>query len=401
MSTSLLYHTQGIKGFQFLSFKFSDSCVIAEIIRKKSNFKCSKCNSNNVTATYIKDRFIQGLPMGSQRFFLKVKLHRIRCKDCNSYLTEELDFIPSQKVHYSKRLANTVIHLRPEMSIQGISKYLNLQWNTVKEIEKTHLKKKYKHIKLKNVQYIGIDEIHIGKNGFFTIVRDLESGNVLHIGDGKDSEALSEFSLRLKRQRIKIKAVSLDFGRAYSKWAKENIPDAEIVYDHFHLIKLMNDKVDKIRRSTMSKLEDEEKKKLKNKRWLFLRNIENLKDETKEELEELKLIYDELGTASMMKESLRNIYSIAEFDYEAEIALNHWCSMAIETGISYLRTMAKTITQNIKGILAYWNTRISNAHMEGFNNKIRWLNKQAYGYRDLEFLKLKIYDLPKAKIVKI
>ena len=287
------------------------------------------------------------------------------------------------------------------MTIQGISEYFNLQWNTVKEIEKKHLKQKYKYIKLKNVQYIGIDEIHIGQNGFFTIVRDLESGSVLHIGHGKDSEALAEFSSELKRQRIKIKAISLDFGRAYSKWAKENAPKAEIVYDHFHLIKLMNDKVDKIRRSTMAKLEDEEKKKLKNKRWLFLRNIENLKDDTKDELEELKSIYNELGTASMLKVSLRNIYSIAEFDFEVEIALNQWCKIAIETGISYLKTMAKTITQNINGILAYWNTRISNAHMEGFNNKIRWLNKQAYGYRDLEYLKLKIFDLPKTKTVKL
>lgn len=401
MSTSLLYHTQGIIGFQFLNFKFPGNCVIAEIIRNNSKFKCSNCRSYNVKTTYIKDRLIQGLPMGNKKFYLNVKLHRIKCKNCGAYLTERIDFLPSQKVHYTKRLAYTVIQLRPEMSIQGVSEYLNLQWNTVKEIEKNHLKKKYKYVKLENVQYIGIDEIHIGKNGFFTIVRDLESGNVLHIGDGKDSEALSEFSLRLKRNKVKIKAVSLDFGRAYSKWAKENIPEAEIVYDHFHLIKLMNDKVDKIRRSTMSRLEDEEKSKLKNKRWLFLRNIENLKDETKKELEELKSIYNDLGTASMMKESLRSIYSVTEFDFEAEIALTDWCKMAVETGISYLMTMAKTITQNIKGILAYWNTRISNAHMEGFNNKIRWLNKQAYGYRDLEFLKLKIFDLPKAKVIKI
>ena len=401
MSTSLLYHTHGLRGFQLLKYSFHGKDVIAEVCRTKNKFKCTACKSRNVKATYLKERLIHALPMGNKNFYFQVKVHRIRCRDCNSYLTEVIDFIPSPKVHYTKSLARTVIELRSEMSIQAVADYLNLQWNTVKEIEKRHLKKKYKNIKLKNIHYIGIDEIHIGSTGFLTIVRDLEKGNVLHIGDGKGCDSLSAFASKIKRNKLKIRAVSLDFGRPYTKWAKENLPDAEIVYDHFHMIKLMNDKVDKIRRATMNKLEDEEKKKLKNKRWLFLRNIENLKDETKEELEELKLIYDELGTASMMKESLRNIYSIAKFDYEAEIALNYWCKIALETGISYLKTMAKTITQNIKGILSYWNTKISNAHMEGFNNKIRWLNKQAYGYRDLEFLKLKIFDLPKAKDIKI
>jgi len=98
---------------------------------------------------------------------------------------------------------------------------------------------------------------------------------------------------------------------------------------------------------------------------------------------------------------LRNVYSIAEYDYEAELALNTWCKMAIKTGISFLKTMAKTITQNLSGILSYWNLRITSAAMEGFNNKIRWLNKQAYGYRDIEYLKLKIFDLPKAKDLKL
>ena len=98
---------------------------------------------------------------------------------------------------------------------------------------------------------------------------------------------------------------------------------------------------------------------------------------------------------------MRNVYSIAEYDYEAELALNTWCKMAIKTGISFLKTMAKTITQNLSGILSYWNLRITSAAMEGFNNKIRWLNKQAYGYRDTEYLKLKIFDLPKAKDLKL
>ena len=117
----------------------------------------------------------------------------------------------------------------------------------------------------------------MGLNGFLTIVRDLEKGSVLHIGDGKGSDALSKFTLNLKRSKANIKAVALDFGRPYSKWARESVPNAIVVYDHFHLIKLMNDKLDKIRRSTMLRLEDQDKKKLKNKRWLFCEISKTLK----------------------------------------------------------------------------------------------------------------------------
>jgi len=344
---------------------------------------------------------VKGLPIGSSHFYVKIQMHRIKCRECQAFLTEELDFLSSRKIHYTKRLEQTIIELRPEMTIQALAEYFNLHWSTVKEIEKRHLYKKYSKINLKNASFIGIDEIYMGQNGFLTIVRDLETGSVLHIGDGKGSDALSSFTVKLKKSRANIKAVSLDFGRPYSKWAKESVPDAVIVYDHFHLIKLMNDKLDKIRRKTMAELEDEEKKQLKNKRWLFLKNIEKLEDKTKDELENLRLIYNDLGVASMLKESLRNIYSIAEYDFEAKLAFETWCKMAIETGISFLKTMAKTITRNLKGILSYWNIKITNAPMEGFNNKIRWLNKQAYGYRDIEYLKLKIFDLPKTKSLKL
>jgi len=401
MSTSLLYHTQGIRGFQFLNFKFNGEKVTAEITRNSNKFMCSKCKNRDITATYIGNRVIRGLPMGSKFFDLSVNVHRIMCKKCSSFLTEKLDFLPEEKVHYTKQLARTIIELRPEMTIQAIAKHFGLSWNTVKEIEKRHLKKKYKRINLKKVKNIGIDEIHIGQEGFLTIVRDLKSGSVLHVGKGKGVDALSDFTKRLYRYKVKLEIISLDFGHAYIKWAKETQPQAKLIFDHFHLIKLMNDKLDKIRRITMNNLEEEDKKQLKGKRWLFLKNIENLKDDSKEELEKLRSIYSDLGTASMLKESLRNIYSIAKYDFEAEIAFDMWCRKAHETGISYLKTMAKTIRKHIKGIIAYWRTGITNAFMEGFNNQIRWLNKQAYGYRDIEFLKLKIFDLPHSKIVKI
>ena len=103
----------------------------------------------------------------------------------------------------------------------------------------------------------------------------------------------------------------------------------------------------------------------------------------------------------MFKEALRSIYSKAKSSYHARVAFHRWCKRAEETGIPELAIMAKTIRDKMDGIVSYWTFRhISNAGMEGFNNKIRWLIRQAYGFRGREYFKLKIYQLPKISCAK-
>ncbi len=132
----------------------------------------------------------------------------------------------------------------------------------------------------------------------------------------------------------------------------------------------------------------------------MLKNIENLDDDERADLKNIRNQYSDLGEMSMMKECLRNIYSIAKSSEEAKIAFTRWCELAIETGVKESKTMAKTIKQRFNGIVAFWHTGLTSASMEGFNNKIGWLQRQAYGYRDIEYFKLKIYDLPKLKTIK-
>jgi transposase len=176
---------------------------------------------------------------------------------------EELPFLSHSKSRITLELERTILGLRPEISMSALAKYFDIDWRTVKEVEKKHLKRKYKSIKLKNVKIIGMDEIHIGKEGFKTIVRDLETGAVLHVGVGKGGDALGDFCKRLKHSKAKIEVVAMDMSSAYSKWVKDNFEEARIVFDHFHVIKLMNEKLDKIRRRTVKKLEDKDLKALK------------------------------------------------------------------------------------------------------------------------------------------
>jgi len=401
MTTSHIYHTQGIRNFHYYKETYSGNTVNIFIKRNPNKFECSVCRSKNVLAIHDGNRKIKGLKSGTKQTFFIVKMHRLRCLACGSYRHENLGFIPRPKVHYTRALERSIIELRSEMTIKALANYFGLHWGTVKDIEKYHLGKKYKRIRLKDVEYIGIDEVYVGYKKYLTIVRDMITGAVLYIGKGKGGDSLEKLAKKLKHSKCKIKAAAVDLAPSYSAWLRKNLPNTDIVYDHFHLIKLMNEKINQIRRKTMSELDEHLKEKLKGERWLFVRNIENLDKDEKERLDELKIMFDDLGTACFLKEALRKIYAIAEYDYDAELALNYWCKLAKESKIPSMKTMSKTILRNMDGIKGYWkHNSLTSAGMEGFNNKIGWLNRQAYGYRDEAYFLLKIFDLPTINTVK-
>jgi transposase len=172
----------------------------------------------------------------------------------------------------------------------------------------------------------------------------MNTGAVLYIGEGKGGDALEGFAKKLRHSKCKIKAAAVDLAPSYSAWLRENLPNTDIVYDHFHLIKLMNEKINAIRRNTMNKLDKHLKSKLKGERWLFLRNMENLNQDETTRLEELKLMFDDLDTACFFKEALRKTYSIAE------LALNYWCKLAVASEIPSIKTMANTIKKTWKAL---------------------------------------------------
>ncbi len=398
----LLKSFQGIEGFITTRFDINNNELCWEVEREKEHFICSHCNSKNVTPTFIHYRNIKCLPMGLLNPNIRVKQHRVKCNDCGKYLMEKLDFLPKQNCNYTKSLADLAIHLRKDMTISALAKYLKLHWHTVKDIEKSYLEKKYSSIDLNKVMNIGIDEVYLGKKiGFLTIVRDLISSKVLFVGEGKSGNTLKPFAEQIEKFKCKIENVAVDLANSFSAWIEEHLPNAVIVYDKFHVIKLMNEKLNQVRRSTMNKLCEEDNKALKGKRFTLLKNIESLEKETINDLNNIRKQYLNLGEMSMMKECLRNIYAIAEYEEHARIAFIRWAELALKIGIGELKTMEKTITRRLDGLVAYWKDNITSASMEGFNNKIGALNRSAYGYKDLKYLKLKIFDLPNSKITNL
>jgi transposase len=287
------------------------------------------------------------------------------------------------------------------MTISDVSRHLKLSWDVIKSIQKKYLQKKYTNPNLKELEQIAIDEIYVGKNRYLTVVLDIVSGAVVFVGDGKGSDALNPFWLRLRRNRkVKIKAVAIDMSPAYVKAVRENLKKAVIVFDHFHVIKLFNEKISDFRRQLYNNIEDKlQRSVIKGTRWLLLTGKEKLKDKTEQtqRLRQALEINKPLAVVYYMKEDLRQLWSWTE-KRTAAWHLQSWIAMARTSGINMLEKFATTLEEHFEGILAYFDYDcLSTGPLEGTNNKIKTMQRKSYGYRDMEFFKLKIMALHETK----
>ncbi|WP_197714657.1 transposase [Nitrosomonas supralitoralis] len=234
-----------------------------------------------------------------------------------------------------------------------------MSWDLVKGIQKGNLNKRYRLPKLAKIKRIALDEIYQGKKlGYLIIVLDLQRGAVIFVGNGKGADALIPLWKRLKRSGAQIEADATDMGSAYISAVRANIPDATlVVFDHFHIIMLFNEKLTKLRRDLQREAENGlGKPVLKGIRWLLLKNPDNLNDTRNERqrLDEALKLNQPLATAYYMKEELRNIWHQPD-KTSAQQALDEWVKKAAASDINMLKQFSKTIAAHRSGILAYFD----------------------------------------------
>jgi transposase len=392
MSTSLLYHAFAIRGYQYQRTDYQDGRVIFTIQQKPWTCQCSACGSNDIRLRGTVERRFRAVPIGSRPTTVVLHVPRVECRACGVARQVKILFADPRR-SFTKSFERYVLELSRRMTIRDIAKHLDVSWDVVKDIQKRDLSRRYAKPKLKHVRRIAIDEIAVAKgHRYLTVVMDLESGAIVFVGDGKGADALKPFWERLRSSKAVIKAVAMDMSAAYRSAVSVHLPKATIVFDHFHVIKLYNDKLSQLRRDLYREATDVmHKDVLKGTRWLLLMNPENL-DEKKDEkarLEEALALNKSLALAYYMKEDLRRFWEQPGKLF-ATAFLNDWIRRAEKSGIRMLQQMAKTLAGYRSGLLAYYDVPITSGPMEGTNNKIKTMKRQAYGFRDQEFFKLKI-----------
>lgn len=399
MSTSLLYHAFGIRGYKHVRTEYENGRVIFTIDQEPETCRCSCCGSNQVISRGRVDRWFRSLPIGSRATLVAFAVPRVECQACRLVRQVDISFADPWR-SYTKPFERYVLELSRRMTIRDVARHLNVGWDLIKGIQKRDLLRRYAKPKLKHLRYIAIDEIAVAKgHQYLTVIMDLEGGAVVFVGDGKGADALKPFWKRLWPSKAKIEAVAMDMSAAYRGAVMTHLPKAKIVFDHFHVIKLFNDKLSDLRRELYREATDVmQKGVLKGTRWLLLKNPDNLdaeKDE-KRRLEEALALNKPLATAYYLKDDLRRFWDQPGKAF-ATTFLDGWIRRAAASGIKVLQQMAKTLAAHRSGLLAYYDVMISSGPMEGTNNKIKTMKRQAYGFRDMEFFKLKILAIHETK----
>ena len=403
MSTTLLDRSFGLHGYQYLKTQHQGSEVYFHVRDPKP--QCAACSSTNVVRDGSKTRVFRLVTIGRRNAFAVLELPRLRCRDCGAKRQARLRFADPMKT-YARSFQRLVLDLLELGTVQSVAHFLGIGWDLVKSIQKEHLRRRFAKPPLKKITAIAIDEIHLGRKlGYRTLVLDLATGAIVHVGKGKGAAALLPFWKRLRASGARVKAVAMDMSRSYIAAVRKNLPKADIVFDPFHVVKLMNERLDELRRELWRQATGEGRRAIKGSRWVLLKGSEHLSSEAKRagapserrRLEVALEFNQPLATAYYLKEDLRMLWLFSD-RVSGRGWLREWIKEAEASGITEMAKMAKTLKTHEEGILSYFKHGITSGAMEGTNNKVRTLMKATYGLRDEEYLELRLKSLHESEL---
>ncbi|MBR4917003.1 MAG: ISL3 family transposase [Fibrobacter sp.] len=370
--------------------------------------RCPKCKSRNVATYKHRNRTLIGLPYGKCQVRFVVPVRKVICRDCKAVTYERVAFAAYKNARITRLLAKKLLARAADVSMKSLAEEYRISWRTVRDAIEDGLRKRYRRRDYSKVRNIGVDELYVFRHErpsrrFITTVRDQDAGTVLDVARGKGAVALKRFERKIAPYKENIKTVSMDMASSYTSWAAGFLPEATIVIDRFHVMKALNDRVDKARRKVMAMVDEKTAKKIKGNRYVFLKNRDKLTPKEERKLERAGKIKEcsTLMEVHLFKERMRSIYTNAKTYADAAPLFDEWISDAEASEVPELKSAAKTFRRNRDGILAYWSTGgMSNSATEGFNRKTRGLLETAYGFHDYKFLRLRIFDLGEKKSIK-
>ena len=344
MNPSYLYHAFGVRHQECSKTEYKGNQNIHYIQTKSEKLCCPECKSRKIIRSGSISRDIRSVPVGHRETILRMKVQRIECKSCGCIRQEKIHFVTGKR-GYTNRFARYVVGLSRIGTIKDVAQFLNVSWDTVKDIQKRYLQRLYGSPDLSRLEYIGIDEFAVRKGHVYkTIVADLQTGQVVYVGEGKSASALDEFWKKIRKAGAVIKAVATDLSAAFMSSVRENAPNATLVFDHFHIVKLMNDTLDKLRRQAYNQEADLMKRKvLKGTRWLLLCNGEDIYDPChRNRLENALEMNAPLMKGYYLKESLREIWMQVDKE-QAQQVLMKWVEQAQDSKVPLLQRFSMTL----------------------------------------------------------
>lgn len=313
---------------------------------------------------------------------------------------ETLDWL-AKNPRYTKRFAQQVGKQCREMSNAAVAEMMCLERRTVKDLDKLYMQELIKKYPAAIPRVIGIDELSIKKGHTYRIiVSDIERGRPIWIGGaGRKEEDLDRFFQGLGANKSKrIELAVMDMWKAFRNSVKKNVPKANILYDKFHILNHLSDAMDKVRRSEYKRVSEKDRSFIKGQRFTLLSHRANLNTKSKAALKKLLAANKRLNTAYLLKEEFSQLW-----DYQSETwarrFFENWKAKLKWQRLNPFEKFAAMIDKHWVGIASFFlpDNKVKLGFVEGLNNKVRVIQRRAYGFHDEEYLKLKILTafLPK------
>jgi len=354
---------------------------------------CSGCGRTVRKVHETVERWVRDLPILDAQTHLLVHRRRVACPACGPKV-EALSWLERYD-RITRRLAESAARLCAQVPVKHVAAYFGLDPKTVKNAEKRYLKETLGPPDLAGLDVVGMDEFAIQKGQrYATVFVEPTTKRVLWVVRGRGREDVRPFFEMLgEAGRRRLRAVVMDMNAAYEQEVRAQCPQAEIVYDLFHVVaKYGREVIDRVRVDEANRLREDKKarKVIKGARWLLLRNRENLaRPQDRVRLSELLKANRRLATVYVLKEDLKHLW-----DYRHRGAARRfwqgWHARAIRSRIEPLKAFARKLKPYLEGILAHCRWPFHTSLLEGINNRIKVIKRMAYGYRDDEYFFLKI-----------
>lgn len=365
------------------SYKIEEESINLKLDFLKETVPCPDCGQETEDINQIRNLKIRDIPIQGKMTILEMGRRQYYCKNCRHYFTETLDYIDCRR-NITERYKKYIYERIKVSTITQIAKEENLTYDRVKGILENKFTKKEIPKALKKV---GIDEFshRKGKGNFATTVCDIDGSSLLEVIDSHKQEKIIETLMKWSlEQRLSIEEVAIDMWGGFTKVIKEVFPNAKVVYDRFHIMKVVNTELNKIRKQCKSATEA---LKIKNIKYLLMKNKNELKKEEESKLEQILNSSKKLREAYELKEEFRAIYEMKQSPESAKLQLEKW----MKDASSLYNDSIQTIKNHLEGICNYFSNRTTNGKMEGMNNKIKLIKRQAYGFTNFEHLSMRLF----------
>lgn len=352
---------------------------------------CGRCQQPCPLIHDRRVRRVRDRDLFDQRVLLLVPMRRVDCLKCGR-VNEHIDWL-APFARMTQRLVSWVEVLTLILPIAHVRQLTGLHWQSIKDVDKRRLERSVGAFDAGNVKRLVMDEFALHKgHRYATVIMDADRKRVLWVGKGNSRESIRPFFEQLGDQCRQIEAVAMDMNTAFDLEVKRHCPQAEVVYDLFHVVaRYGRDVVDRIRVDQANALRHDKpaRKVVKQSRWLLLRNKDNLKAEQAIHLAELLAANQPLATVYLLKDALKDIW-YAPSVWEGWRRWRAWQRLVSESGLQPLMRFAKNLRKYLRGILASAQFAMHTSLLEGVNNKIKVIKRMAYGFRDTAYFFLKI-----------